>query len=136
VLPYLPLRADWNSPIILVQGIIDRFSCQGFRLGERNMSSVMTTVYPLTACDLIVGAPAPRPKRQPRKPSFTSIFKAARRAGADHVRIGETVIAFAGETPKPTGNGTAAPDSNEWDDVLPGGDRGAAAGAARQRRSR
>jgi hypothetical protein len=85
----------------------------------------MTTVHPLTACDLIVGAPAARPKRQPRKPSFTAIFRAARKAGADHVKIGEIVIALAGETPKPPGNGTAAPNPNEWDDVLPGGDRGA-----------
>jgi hypothetical protein len=91
------------------------------------MTNDSANVNHLTSCDLIVGAPAAPPKRRPRKPSLASTLKAARKAGADHVTIGEIVIALAGETAKPTGNSTAAPDTgaNEWDDVLPGGDDGA-----------
>jgi hypothetical protein len=87
----------------------------------------MSTVHPLIAHDLVIAGGAPPLRRRPRKPSLASTLKAARKAGADHVTIGEIVIALAGETAKPTGNGTAAPntDANEWDDVLPGGDRGA-----------
>jgi hypothetical protein len=89
----------------------------------------MTNVYPLTACDLIVGARTAPPKRRQRKPTLTAALKAARKAGADHVEIvdGRIVIALAGEKATPTGTGTAAPDTvaNEWDDLLPGGGHGA-----------
>jgi hypothetical protein len=80
----------------------------------------------LTALDLVIGA---QPKRRPRKPSFASTLKAARKAGADRVEMvdGKIVIALASEPAKPKGAGTAAPDTgaNEWDDVLSGGDHGA-----------
>jgi hypothetical protein len=79
----------------------------------------------LTALDLVIGAQL---KRRPRKPSFASTLKAARKAGADRVEIVDSkiVIALASEPAKPMGTGTA-PDAgaNEWDDVLPGGDHGA-----------
>jgi len=91
------------------------------------MTNDSANVNHLTSCDLIVGAPAAPTKRRPRKPSLASTLKAARKAGADYVTIGEIVIALAGKTAKPTDNRTAAPDTgaNEWDDVLPGGDDGA-----------
>jgi hypothetical protein len=86
-------------------------------------------VHHLTACDLVIGPPAPPAKRRQRKPTLAAALRAARKAGADRVEIVEDriVIALAGEAAKPIGNSTAAPDlgPNPWDDVLPGGDHGA-----------
>jgi hypothetical protein len=86
----------------------------------------MSIPYHMTALDLVIGA---QPKRRPRKRSFASTLKAARKAGADRVEIldNKIVIPLASEPAKPKSTSTAAPDSgaNEWDDVLPGGDDGA-----------
>ena len=86
----------------------------------------MPTPVHMTALDLVVGAQS---KRRPRKPSFASTLKAARKAGADRVEIldNKIVIPLASDPAKPKSTSTAAPDSvaNEWDDLLPGGDDGA-----------
>jgi hypothetical protein len=93
------------------------------------MTDHQARVHHLTACDLVIGAKAAPPKRRQRKPTLAAALKAARKAGADRVEIvdGRIVIALAGETAKPIGNGTAAPDlgPNPWDEALPGGDDGA-----------
>jgi hypothetical protein len=90
------------------------------------MTNDSAHVHHLTACDLVIGARAAPPKRRHRKPTLAAALKAARKAGAARVEIvdGKIVIALVGETA--TGTDTA-PDAgaNEWDDVLPGGDRGA-----------
>lgn len=81
-----------------------------------------SNVHQLTAVDLVVGTSA-APKHRRRRRSLASTLKAARKAGAGHVELTEdkVVIALAGEPAEPQGS----PDRNEWDEVLPGGDRGA-----------
>lgn len=81
--------------------------------------------HPLTALDLVIGAPtAPKPRR--RRRSLASTLKAARKAGAGHVEIidDKVVIPLAGE-PAKGGIGAGSLEQNEWDEVLPGGDHGA-----------
>jgi hypothetical protein len=76
----------------------------------------------LTAINLVVGTSA-APKHRRRRRSLASTLKAARKAGAGHVELTDdkVVIALAGGPVEPPGS----PDRNEWDEVLPGGDRGA-----------
>jgi hypothetical protein len=76
----------------------------------------------ITACDLVIGA-HPERQRKRRRRSLASTLKAARKAGAGHVELvgNKVVIALAGEPSEPA----KSPDPNEWDEVLPGGERGA-----------
>jgi hypothetical protein len=78
-----------------------------------------SNVHHLTAVNLVVGTSA-APKHRRRRRSLASTLKAARKAGAGHVELVEdkVVIALTSEPP-------GSPDRNEWDELLPGGDRGA-----------
>jgi hypothetical protein len=80
-------------------------------------------VHPLTALDLVIGA-STAPKRRKRKRPIGSTLRAARKAGARRVELTEEkmVVDFSGEPAGPGGAG--ALDSNEWDEVLPGGRHG------------
>jgi hypothetical protein len=88
----------------------------------------MTEHRMIKACDLIIGAGAP-PKHRQRKQTLATALKAARKAGADRVEVvdGKIVIVLGGQPVKSSGNsaGSSIPDTNPWDDVLPGGDHGA-----------
>jgi hypothetical protein len=63
-------------------------------------------------------------RRQAPQRSLASTLKAARKAGAGHVEVidDKVVIALAGEPPN-AGEADAVV-SNEWDEVLPGGQNG------------
>jgi hypothetical protein len=77
----------------------------------------------LAAVSLVVGAPA-AVKHRHRRRSLASTLKAARKAGAGHVEFidDKVVIALAGEPPN--AREANAVVSNEWDEVLPGGQNG------------
>jgi hypothetical protein len=85
------------------------------------------SVHSIEASDLVIGASAAPPKNRQPKSMLPTALKAARRVGADRVEVvnGKIVIFLAGRPLKPNGNSTSSPDSNPWDDVLPGDDRGA-----------
>lgn len=93
------------------------------------MTEHRVSVHPIKACGLIIGAGAAPPKHRQRKQTLATALKAARKAGADRVEVvdGKIVIVLAGQPVKPNGNsaGSSLPDTNPWDDVLPGGDNGA-----------
>jgi hypothetical protein len=84
----------------------------------------MPAVDHLIATNLEVGAP---PKRRHRRRSLASTLRAARKAGAGHAEIleGRIVISLAANLAPPTDDSAGSLDRNEWDAVLPGGDRGA-----------
>jgi hypothetical protein len=80
------------------------------------------TVHPLAAVNLVVGTPAPAKRRERRRP-LESTLRAARKAGARRVELTEEKIVIDLSDPAQP-RGADALETNEWDEVMPGGRHG------------
>ena len=80
------------------------------------------SVHRLAADNLVVGTPATAQRRERRR-SLESTLRAARKAGARRVELTEEKMVIDLSDPAQP-RGADAFESNEWDEVMPGGRHG------------